>query len=487
MEKIQMKNFIFLFLGIGVFLSACSNDDDTGPVQPADVVVQDFMWKAMNTWYFWQADVPNLSDTKFTTDEEYTSFLQSEPDPAAFLEDKLLFAEDRFTFYAEDYEELVQSFAGISKSNGLEFGLMYYGEGNDILGYVRYIVPNSNASTKEIARGDIFIGVNGQALNDQNYIELLFGDSDTYTLDMADIIGDTITPNGKEVALTKEEGLVENPVFLTKTFEVNGETIGYLVYNSFTSNFDEQLNNAFGTLKAAGVTDLVLDLRYNPGGSVNSSRLLASMVYGTNTSELYIRQRWNSKIQAEFSASDLEDYFANKTSAGTDINTLNLDRVFVLATGSSASASELVMNGLDPYMDVIHIGTTTTGKNEFSITLVDNKSNSYVYSASTEGKINPQNSWGLQPLVGRNENADGFSDYTDGLAPDIVLREDVANLGVLGSIDEPLLARAIQEITGMAAKTQFAVQMPVELLSSSRMFTPLKDNMYLEKPPLLEK
>ncbi|MEH6679395.1 MAG: S41 family peptidase [Sediminicola sp.] len=483
-----MKKIIALFLGFGVLLTSCSNDDDVAPAQPADVVVQDFMWKAMNTWYFWQDEVPDLADTRFSTEAEYTEFLKSEPDPAAFLEDKLLFNDDRFTFYAEDYEELVQSFAGISKSNGLEFGLMYYGDGNDVLGYVRYIVPNSDASTKDIARGDIFIGVNGQSMTDENYIDLLFGTSDSYTLNMADIVDSTVIPNDKEVALTKEEGLVENPVFLTKTFEVNGEKIGYLVYNSFTSNFDEELNNAFGTLKTAGVTDLVLDLRYNPGGSVNSSRLLASMIYGTNTDELYIRQRWNSKIQAEFDPSDLEDYFANKTGDGTDINTLNLSRVFVLATSSSASASELVMNGLAPYIDVLHVGETTTGKNEFSITLVDNASDSYVYNPSTVGKINAQNSWGLQPLVGRNENADGFSDYTEGLEPDFLLREDVANLGILGSIDEPLLARAIQEITGIASKARSAkVSMPVVLLSSSKMFTPIKDNMYLEKPVLFEK
>ncbi len=88
----------------------------------------------------------------------------------------------------------------------------------------------------------------------------------------------------KNVELTKQEGLVENPVFIVKSFDINGQKIGYLMYNGFTNEFDEDLNNAFGTFKADGVTDLVLDLRYNPGGSVNSSRLLSSMIFSTNTS-----------------------------------------------------------------------------------------------------------------------------------------------------------------------------------------------------------
>lgn len=484
-----MKNMYLLFLGIGMFITSCSKDDNTivnpktpNPIGNSDVTVQNFMWKAMNLWYFWQSEVPNLSDTKFTTDAEYTAFLESEADPELFFENKLRFSEDRFSFLNDDYKELVQSFAGVSKSNGLEFGLTFYGEGNDIFGYVRYIIPNSDASSKAIQRGDIFVGVNGVSLNEDNYIDLLFGNADSYTLNMADISNSIVTPNNREVALTKFEGLVENPVFITKTFDVNGKKIGYLMYNGFTSNFDEELNMAFGTLKTAGVTDLVLDFRYNPGGSVNSSRLLSSMVYGTNTSQLYIRQRWNSKIQPQLSSTQLEDYFAAKTGSGSAINTLNLSKVYVLATGSSASASELVMNGLDPYVEVVHIGTKTRGKNEFSITLVDNASNNFIYGASSEKNINANNSWGLQPLVGRNENSVGFFDYTAGFTPDIELREDLSNLGQLGNANEPLLARAIQEITGVSAKMDFTVKMPVDLLSSSKMFTPMRDNMYLDKP-----
>lgn len=481
-----MRKYAVLFVLLGLILVNCKkNDDDLivgpDPLPNSNVDVQNFMWKAMNIWYFWQEEVPVLADNRFTSAEDYTTYLKGFSNPEQFYRSQLLFSQDRFSFLNEDYKVLVQNFAGISKSNGLEFGLVRFSGSDDVFGYVRYIVPNSDAASKNIKRGDIFTGVNGQTLTIANYVSLLFGDSDTYTLNMATIANSTVTPNDQEVTLTKQEGLVENPVFLTKSFDINGQKIGYLVYNVFTRNFDEQLNNAFGQLKADGVTDLVLDLRYNPGGSVNSSRLLASMIYGTKTNDLFLRQRWNAKLQAQFKASDLEDYFAEKTEAGTALNTLNLNKVYVLATRSTASASELLINGLDPYIDVVHIGTTTTGKNEFSITMVDDANNNYLYNASRENRIKANNKWAIQPLVGRNENANGFSDYTAGLTPDIVLDEDLANLGILGDVNEPLLARAIQAITGTSAKRDYTVQFPVDLLTSSKMFTSGKDNMYLDK------
>ncbi|MEC3966770.1 S41 family peptidase [Flagellimonas halotolerans] len=491
-----MKKYFFLFLGLSFAFLSCSDDDGikNGPTPDpdpsADVAAQDFMWKAMNLWYFWQADVPDLADNRFSTNAEYTAFLESNSDPENFYysicnRHEEIYGEetaiDRFSFANEDYTELVSSLSGISQSNGLEFGLGLIGDTDNVFGFVQYIWPDSDASAKDIQRGEFFTRVDGVQLTANNYINLLFGDNSTYTLGMATVADNTISDSDKEVSLTKIENQIENPILVAKTLDVNGTKVAYLMYNRFLSSFNEDLNDAFAKFKANGATELVLDMRYNPGGSVNTSRLLASMIYGTKTSDVYIKQRWNSKIQAEFSDEFLTDYFANSTGASA-INSLNLSRIFVIATGDSASASELVMNGLDPYIDVIHIGETTRGKNEFSITLVDDSENNFIYNSDREGNINSQNSWGLQPLVGRNENADGFYDYTSGLSPDIELSEDLTNLGVLGDVNEPLLARALQEISGGAAKIDFTVEMPAESFTSSRLHTPLKDNMFLDKP-----
>jgi len=465
-----MKRYYFILLVLT--LLSCSKTDEfelPSTINPTsgEVAVQDFMWKAMNFWYFWQEEVPDLADDRFqnTTEgrEAYTAFLASEENPADFFRNRLQFNEDRFSFFNADYRELTNSLAGISRSNGVQFGLVRLANGQNLFGYVRYILPNSDGATKAIERGDLFTGVDGQPLTDANFRDLLFGDNNTYTLDMAEFIDGEVTPNDKEVTLTKQEALAENPVFISKIFEINGESIGYLMYNKFTNEYDDDLYNAFEAFGTSGVDNLIVDLRYNPGGSVNTTRLLASMIYGTNTSDLFLRKRYNDKIQAQRSTSQLEVYFADRVGSRT-INSLELPKLYVLTSGSSASASELLINSLEPYMDVIQIGDVTRGKNEFSTTLVDDRDNSYLYTPSRVDKINPNNQWAIQPLLGRNENADGFSDFTSGLVPDIQQREDLSNLGTLGDQNEPLLARAIQEIIGVAGKRNFTVKVPIKIM-----------------------
>ena len=484
-----MKKFLYLFVGFSFLFVSCDSDDDITNVETPEATLagldtQNFMWQSMNLWYFWQSQVNDLADDRFATDQEYTDFLAATEDPLEFYT-SLQFIEDRFSFSNPDYNTLVNNLNGVSTSNGLEFGLIRFGNGDDVLGYVRYIIPNSNAATTSIQRGDIFTRVDGVQITGENFRDLLFGDNLTYTLGFADINGSTIIDNDIEITLTEEEGLLENPIFIAETLNVQGQNIAYLMYNGFRADFNEQLNDAFGQFVANGATDLILDFRYNGGGSVNSSRLLSSMVRGTNTSDLYLRQRWNEKIQPQLSESQLDDFFASTTGQGSPINSLNLNRVYIITTGSTASSSELVINGLDPYIDVIQIGETTSGKNEFSITLVDDPENNFIFNADRESEINPENSWALQPLVGRNENSVGFLDYTDGFTPDFELQENIATLGVLGDPTEPLLALAIQQITGVAtARSERFVEkqsMKISPFYGSEIPASLNNTMWLDK------
>ncbi len=492
-----MKKYVLLLLAAGFLLTNCKKNDD-GPVDPvvkeepkkvADYPVQDFMWQAMNAYYFWQADVTDLADARFSSEEEYAEFLSKEADPETFFykicnkHEEIVGengAVDRFSFVAENYKDLVQSFQGISKSNGVEFGLSLYGSGEDVFGFVRYIVPGSDADGKDIKRGDIFIGINGTGLNLSNYQSLLFGTLDSYTMNMAVIENNAIAPNGKTVALTKQAGLAENPILIKKVITEGNNKIGYLLYNSFIADYDEQLNDAFGEFKSAGINELILDFRYNGGGRVSSAIQIASSVYGTNTNELFLRARYNEKIQAELEGSDVEENFVSRTLAGTAINALNLPRVYVITSSATASASELVINGLEPYVNVVQIGTKTVGKNEFSITFVDDLQNGFFYDETRENNINPKNQWAIQPLLGRNENAEGFSDYTNGLLPDHELREDLANMGILGDVQEPLLALALNVINGTSAKRNFEPVYPLEILTGSSERKKISNKMLMD-------
>ncbi|WP_405414257.1 S41 family peptidase [Maribacter sp. Asnod1-A12] len=502
-----MKKFFLSLLCLGFVITSCNNDDDQiieDEIENTeeeeiilDIEVQNFFWQTLNLYYFWQGEVPDLSDDLFDTQTAYEEYLAENEDPVDFLENKLLFSEDRFTFYSDDYTELVNSSAGISKSNGLQFGLGRITGTDDLFGFVEYVVKNSDAAGQDIERGDLFVGVDGQTITIDNYIDLLFGDDDTYTLNMAEIVDGGLSPNDKEITLTKSENLEENPIHVTNVITSGDKKIGYLMYNQFVAGSEDALNTVFSDFMSQGVNELVLDLRYNPGGRGSTAAVLASLIKGTNTSDLLFRTIYNAKLQAEFDSSLTDNYFVSTTgtsdgNSNAPLNTLNLNTVYIIATEASASASELVMVGLEPYMNVIHIGGTTVGKNQGSVLFVDDPDGGNVYDADRVDEINPNVQWGLQPIISSVENSVGFSDYVDGLLPDIELSEDVTNLGVLGNANEPLLARAIQEITGNGAKSSFEVLIPANLVSSSKLYNPrntallLNNSVPLAKIPLTE-
>lgn len=495
-----MKRLFTLTCCAFVLLMGCTDKDDSIFTVTSAEEVEDFIWKGLNYWYFWQSDVPDLADDRFSSSQAYTNFLTSfdgKDDLFYHLCNRhsVLYDEnaiDRFSYVTDNYEELVNTLSGTFTTNGVEFGLAQFSNSDNVFGFVRYILPGSDAASKDIHRGDIFTQVDGTTLNLSNYSTLLFGENSTYTLTMAEITDpaavtdfnpeeEAITNTGQTVTLTKSS-YTENPIFIVNTHSAGSHEIGYLMYNSFTNEFDSQLNDAFAQLQAANVTDLVLDLRYNGGGSVNTARILASLITGQFNGQLFNKQRWNDKVQPQLSSDQLNDNFTNRNSDGANLNSLNLNKVYVLTSSQTASASELVINGLTPYIDVVQIGNHTRGKNEFSITLVDDPGNSYVYSPNRVNQINPNNSWAMQPLVGKNENADGFYEFTDtGLLPDTELLEDLTNLGTLGDANEPLLAEAISQITG-AGRRQLHVNIPIKEFTSTKGRIFSFNNAYIENP-----
>ncbi|GLB51668.1 hypothetical protein NBRC110019_07070 [Neptunitalea chrysea] len=496
-----MRRSLYFILFSLLVVTSCDDKDDNILTFTSSESTEDFIWKGMNFWYFWQADVEDLADDRFSSNEEYNDFITSFSGPSELFynlcnQHTYVYgsdnAIDRFSYITSDYTELVNSLSGSYTTNGVEFGLATFSDNDEVFGFVKYIMPNSDASSKNIQRGDIFTGVNGTQLTLNNYSDLLYS-SDTYTLNMAEITDpslvtsynpprNAISENGVSIELT-EYSYTEDPIYIVDTFNVGSRTVGYLMYNAFTANFNTQLNDAFAELKNANVTDLVLDLRYNSGGSVNTSRILSSLITGQFNGQLYIKQRWNDKVQSQLSSSELNDYFTNTNSDGATLNTLNLSEVYVLTSYTTASASELVINALDPYITVNQIGDYTRGKNEFSITLVDDPENSYVYNSNRESYINPDNSWAMQPLVGRNENANGFYEYADnGLTPDTDMLEDLTNMGVLGDTAEPLLAEALNQISTTTKRTFPSVAFPLREFANNKSNIRSFNTMYLDNP-----
>ncbi|WP_424494177.1 S41 family peptidase [Salinimicrobium sp. GXAS 041] len=467
MKSIRIIILSFLF---GNLFFSCSQDMDDVVDNASTLEVNQFIWKGLNNIYLYKYDVPQLQDDYFGSNQELNDYLRSFNSPEDLF-DALLAPQDRFSFLVDDYIELENALEGIALTNGMEYGLVRISNNSSlVLGYVRYVLPNTSASKNGIQRGDLFHTVNGQQLTTENYRQLLA--EPQYTIGFAHLEDTNIISTGQSVSLVKEQ-YTENPIFFADVLETGQGNVGYLMYNSFSSSFDDELNAVFARYKAEGVTNLILDLRYNGGGSVESATDLASMITGQFTGEVFSTEQWNEDYQTYFeenNPSELINRFDNKIRTGESINNLFLSNVYIITSLRTASASELVINGLMPYIDVVQVGDTTTGKFQASVTLYDSP------DFGRRG-ANPSHTYAIQPLIYKSANAAGVTDFLEGLAPDVVIIEDITNLGTIGDLNEPLLQASLQHIKGEPFKVKRKGNI-FEIVGESGMDSPLYKNMY---------
>ena len=426
--------FLYLFLFSLLFTSCFEDNDDNGALASE---ITDFVWKGMNASYLYKQEISDLDNNRFDDPEEYASYLNSYNSPENLFESLIYERDniDKFSLIVDNYIELEQYLSGVSLSNGLNFGLVYLPNStNEIFGYVRYVDNGSEADLANINRGDIFRSIDDIPLSIDNYSDLL--SQEVYTVNFADyfnnntedIADDTIELNDINIELQKVP-LIKNPVHHYSTLNYSDGKIGYLMYNQFVSNYDDYLKTIFSEFKSNSVDELILDLRYNPGGSINSAIVLASLITGQFENEIFNTEQWNNDIQ-NYWLNNNPEYLINRFMSFQ--SSLNLSRVFILTTRSSASASELIINCLKPYINVIQIGTTTYGKYQASVTLYDSENFS-------NQNVNRSHNYALQPLVLKTLNANGVTDYYNGISPDYEYEERAFDMGQVGNINEPML------------------------------------------------
>jgi C-terminal processing protease CtpA/Prc len=411
---------------------------DTVPVSKLPATnqeVNNWILTNMSYYYLWNDKIPAKTDTTLTPDKYFLSLLYDRNNTAN--KDR-----DRFSWIQASADELKASLGGQSKTTGMDYKLYYFDQARTtIAGSVIYVLPGSPAAAAGFKRGDIFTKVNGQALTTDTYSSLLAGDVLTFT--MGTLVNGVPTDANQTRQVTKVV-FQEDPILLDTVYTIGAKKIGYVVYNQFNpgvykssgptdKTYDNKLDNIFGEFKQQGVNELVLDFRYNPGGYVSSSNNLASLVGKNIAGKVYYTQQWNPKVTADYDKKynpgwNTQNFITKATNIGG-----NLNRVFILTTGSTASASELVINGLRPFMTVTTIGSTTVGKNVGSITISD-----------ANGRIK----WGMQPLTFKSANSQGFTDYPTGFAPAVEVREPAYAMKAFGDLSEPLLGEAIYQISG---------------------------------------
>ena len=435
---------VFYFSILMATLTNCSKEYEI----PQELVVHDFVWKGLNAYYLYQDQVKDLSDRRFSSDQELNTYLSSFADYNSLFSN-LLIADDVKSTLVEDFNTISEPELRTSFTNGLEFGIIADPNSiTNVLGYVTHILPNSDAATKNIIRGEYFYAVDGVPLTRTNFESILLNGSDSFTLNMANFDGTTITPNAKSVLLEKQD-YTYPATYLEKVITVNANNIGYLMYNNdFSSNYIDDLNNSFLNFKNQSVNELILDLRYNIGsdGFVKNIAPIASMITGQFQDEVLVKEEWNSKAQTWFlenQPDSLLTKFPSEISQTATINSLNLTDIYIVLNGENftgSSAVELLMNSLKAHINVHIIGNQTAGNNTGSITLYNSEDYDF-------GLKNETHTVALQPVVLRFLN-NNEETYENGFSPDLNLceTEDVLDLGVLGETSDPILNSVLNYI-----------------------------------------
>ncbi len=419
-----------LLLAFGWLFQGCEKDDPTPPVEEKLTTTQKvniFIKEAMSDIYLWADKLPDIDE-------------KAEKDSKAYFE-KLLYVDDKWSFITDDVQALENSFEGVEKSYGWSLAFGRFSNTNNIFALVEYVYPNTPAAEAGIKRGDIIIRLGGSDITDDNYRDLLNKESLTINLG---VLGEGGISLGQMVQMTARE-LNLNPVVFTRIIEHAGHKIGYLFYAQYIANYNASIDTAIQHFMNEQVTDVVLDLRYNPGGGTNAARHLCSSLAPADVVDnerTLVTFRWNEKYQTYWESKNVNQQL-KITFDSKVANKMGLHDLYVLTGRGTASASELTITGLKPYMSLTTIGETTYGKYTASITLkpkdiYDNK----LYYKEFDN-------WGIQPIVLRYANSQGVTDFKDGFTPDIEVDDELFDAIPLGNKEEQLLKVALKEITGV--------------------------------------
>lgn len=284
---------------------------------------------------------------------------------------------------------------------------------------VDHVYPSSPAAEAGIKRGDMIYKVNGKSTTDMTEASQIFYDLQYGTGTMEITLKTADLEKGQYVDATYSltaADYKENPVAYCDILPIDenanpdGKKVGYISYLSFDADFDQSLIESISSLAEKGATDVVLDLRTNGGGSVNSALYLSSMLLDESYADKHFATLKHNPKNTRFEDERcklVKSYTDPNTLSMSDLPNLGIDKLWVIVSQLSASASEMVivgMLGID--VPVFVVGEQTEGKNcgmEVIERTIDG--DTYVYA----------------PITFLNENAKGFSDYDDGIEPDVDL------------------------------------------------------------------
>jgi C-terminal processing protease CtpA/Prc len=380
-----------------------------------------FVRDVLTDLYLWYADMPGANPGRFRSPEAYLEAVRFRPLDTTFSYITSRAANDAF------FDD--------SAFVGFGFSTQVAGDEMRIL----QVFPDSPASEAGLARGARIVAIDGRPVPDliaEGSIDTAFGPAEAGAAATIDFVLQT----GERRSARLAKRVVTIPtVSLTRVYEVDGRRVGYIFFRNFVRPSNAALDAAFAELAEARVDDLVLDLRYNGGGLVNVARHLASVIGGIRTRDhVFAQYVHNDRNVRRNEVLRFED----------GVDTPGFDRLIVITTRASASASELVINALRPFIPVVVIGDRTYGKpvGQYQIDFCDKM---------------------LAPVAFTLRNANGEGDYFNGLAADCEAPDDTER--ELGDTGEASLREALTfAATGACTPRPRGLQRRLETRSEHR-------------------
>lgn len=359
---------------------------------------------------------------------------------------------DRWTAMYENISDLNSTLTGVSTTYGFEYKLYYEDDSQQsVVPVVTIVYPDSPASEAGLSRGDVIGLVNGRRLTPDNYREIV-------TSELMGSVSCSLTLMDDRAVRMTAVNMYEDPVLIYKTFNIAGKVVGYLHYTSFTLKSYERLQEAFRFFKSEGIRELILDLRYNGGGYVTAEYTLASMIAppkAVEANEVFEKTIYNSTLMKSIGKTD--DLLTTSFSAEIDGKTVKystvglnpgITKLYAIIDSGSASASESILVGLMPYIDVELIGRQSHGKYCSGIVYpasdwYEDYKKALPSSTYSNGKT-CSGDWGIYVMIGRYADKNGNTPcMPDGFVPDVEVADDPLDGHQLGDPEETMLSAAL--------------------------------------------
>lgn len=454
MKKTYIHSALMLALAAGIV--ACGHQDPefadlTKEEKEERTAINTFAYNAMNTYYLWNEEIAYA----------FSSWKMLE-DPIAKVKDARYKDRsgkeiDKWTVLTDDIESMISSTDGVGTTYGMDFNLYYYDSSKKtVCMVVTLTYPGSPAEKAGLKRGDVLIKIAGQQLTESNYSTLLY---DSFLRAKSCTLTDI---NAKEYKMTAVE-MYEDPILVRKVFDLGDKKVGYLFFNAFTLNSCRDLAEAGRYFRSEGIESLILDLRYNGGGYVVTEAVLASMlapeaevkagsVFETSVYNSTLKEAWGEDNTC---FSEKITYTSGGKEYTVDLSGANMgvSHLYAIMTGGSASASESLLVGLMPYMDIKIFGQQSYGK--YCTGIMYSAKNWYKdYSEALDENQRKAGDkyagkWGIYVMIGRYADKYGNTPcMPDGFKPDYAVEDNPTEPYQLGDEREAMLSAVLAQIGG---------------------------------------